>query len=295
MAIDVLFTGLMLICLDGHADTCPVRPYEKNTTWVVKADGASEVCGRHSKEETNLELQLDKGNFKVEEDPSRYCDGTDPIKCKLPAGEICVTLYDARGSILEPAARPYGNFSSLLRMGAVDRRLESLNQASLYNADYVPTRISFPNGDMIDSGTTWKPDESVQWHRTDESGGGSLPHDLADRLKVGYKSATWMKITDCAGHLLVRLTALKPQATATFRNSTVQDPTPDYAKSNTFEDLAYLLWYYRLGTWSTASGRCPDYNETKKNPVQLRCEKPACSYYPPGQSDHRFWPVMLGF
>ena len=54
VAIDVFFTGLMLICLDGQPN-CPKGPYAKdypNTAWVVQADGISEPCGWSSKLKT---------------------------------------------------------------------------------------------------------------------------------------------------------------------------------------------------------------------------------------------------
>src|SRR4051794_38858821 len=173
-SIDIFFTGLMLICLDGQQN-CPVGSFAKNTAWVVKADGTSKPCGWDSREVTELELEFSSGEFDYT--PSNFCNNKNgfTIRCILPEGDLCIDLPAFPNNQLE------NSLQRLPRLDDVDRRFKELRVDRLNNAYYVPARIHFPPG-LIGAGPKWPSDaEPTLWFRSDGSEGGALPRELSDR------------------------------------------------------------------------------------------------------------------
>jgi hypothetical protein len=292
MAIDVFFTGLMLICLDGQPN-CPVKGYQDypNTAWVVIADGQGKPCGWNSNEITRLELRFLSLDFQYTESNTSYCKEQDNgfVRCLLPDGDLCVTPpAPALNQTIELSLR------WVPRLDQVDRRFKGLRADRLSNPGYVPARINFAKG-IIGSGPKWPLDVNpVRWYRSDGSVGGPLPRELSDRLKVTYAGDT-LEIAPCdTQNPLIVLKANSSNAAVEFRNR-AENPTPDYVAE--YDDLAYLLWYYRLASWDTTFGTCPNYSFVDRDAVLLRCVRDSqygCSSYPPLASDTRYWPAMLG-
>lgn len=300
-AIDVFFTGLILICLEGQPN-CPVGT-SGNTAWVVKADGKSRPCKWNSAEETELELRFPKTHFVQLPSGSITCvkdpDDDTLMRCPLTAADICVL----------PKPSPFGRHqlldSSLQwvpRIDEVDTRFKSLNVKHLNNPAYVPTRIHFPYG-IVGAGEKWPPGAPSGiyrlWSRSDGSDGGALPRELSDRLRVTYDRADELELTDCSGHPLLVLirNPHEKNAEVVFRNRATTSITPDVVSG--YDNLAYLLWYYRLGLWATESGDCPDYPaDGRKDAILLRCFRehnaPCYHYGDSPKADLVDWPTMMG-
>jgi len=305
--IDVVFTGLMLICFDGQL-SCPKGPYAErypdkypNTAWVVRADGASMPCGRKSTEVTRLDLIYSPNEF----------DPTDiNVKCVNEVGdrkscaladdlserEICVVPDSgtlSRNKLLDEG------FRGLPHLDEVDRRFKVLRKEQL-KAPYVPTRIYFPDG-LVNSGAKWpgaNEGQTTLWYRSNGNASGDLPRDLSDRLKVTYEAVAPVNLTVTICGSDQKLIVLKQKmaaktASVVFRNTAKEPLSPDQVGQ--FDDLGYLLWYYPLGSWDTPfGGTCPDY--TSKDAVLLRCVRDTatgCAYRPSLQSDIRFWPPVV--
>jgi len=289
--IDVFFTGLMLICLDGQPN-CPDKPY-RNNAWVVLADKSSMPCGWENDTETDLKLLFNGQEFKEEfrdiqwaKDHCEFGDETK-ISCIIKERTVCVNpdKVSAPGKI-DPSIR------SLLRIDEIDRRFKAVNLGILNDRQYVPTTISFPAG-VIGAGGNWPQNKPIQWYRSDGNAGGALPRELSDRVKVFYGEANILTISDCAQNLnLIVLERKNPEVGA-------QVTIGNFAKTlraypGRYEDLSYLLWYYPLGSWATPHGLCPEYNDFERDAVLLRCVKKRGQSCSGGiAADTRFWPPML--
>lgn len=308
--IDVFFTGLMLICLDGQPN-CPIDNH-KNTAWVVKADGKSEPCGCTDKTETKLQIEYSSKDFyqtpgtqtKLTCTSDKQADSNEKtITCTIPDYIDCVELYPAPAPTIQTLE---SSLKWLPRINEVDRRFKALRRELLEDTYYVPTRIRFPAG-AIGAGPQWPPEKDNtgkpngkprRWFRSNGKSDGALPRELSDRLKATYKIAERLGVRSCDGETLIDLTVqpgVKGRAAAIFRN--FGDPLKPYNEGR-FYDLSYLIWYYRLGSWNTTYNSCPDYYlEAKKDAVLLRCvneRDTPCWYYDGGQADTKFWPPILG-
>lgn len=298
--VDLFFAGLMLICLDGQS-RCTGEP-GPNTAWVVKADGRSKPCGWNDRTITTLELQFDKDELSYNEHgewPRKHCDGDaeDPSKitCRpLEGKDICAypgpELQEWR---LEHSLR------WLARIDEVDRRFLALDARRLTHLEYVPTRIHFPTG-VIGAGERWPPrstyeDDPRLWHRSDGRIRGALPRNLSDRLRVSYQGNT-LTLAYCGGGQVLIVLVRNPeaeQAQAILRNSA---DVLSADRRGRFENLSYLLWYYRLGRWRTVSGSCPQYEEDNRDAILLRCRgtrNERCSCIDECDRDSVFWPPEL--
>jgi hypothetical protein len=295
--IDVFFTGLMLICLDGQDKTCPVGKYEKNTALIVKANGPRRICGWYSSEENKLELRFKKGDFEGQKPKSTLdCKETKNEKgeyeviCSLPEMDICLVPDQHK-------TYPNPKLENLPRLDEIDRRLLAPMEKLLENDSYVSARIHFPTGEITTD--DWWPTEGspTRWYRSDGDTDKAFPRGLSDRLKVAYGKANKLTLTDCKGADIIVLTPQRDGADVVLQNISKYPPTPDYDDEGIYESLSYLLWYYRLGSWDTRSGKCPDYTKAKKDAIVLRCvskEETGCVYDPRAKNDTRFWPPMLG-
>jgi len=293
MAIDVFFTGLMLICLEGQP-SCPVN-YRPNTAWVVQADwNKSTPCGwQHSKEVTTLELRFltDQFNFIQSRPANCHKDDLDSTmtQCDLPTRKItdvCVDPIGSKAQQLDPSLQ------LVPRLDEVDGRFKALDMELLKNLDFVPTQIHFSKG-KIGAGPKWmRNNMATLWYRSDGDAGGALPRELSDRLRVTYGDTRSLNINDCEGAPLITLTAKSGNAMVVFRNR-ADVIVPDVV--NGYDNLAYLLWYYRLGLWATDSKRCPEYTDNNKDAVLLRCARVGdhpCSSFDFAR-DTVHWPPML--
>jgi hypothetical protein len=295
MAIDVAFTGLMVICLYGQPN-CPVNRSE-NTAWAVRASSDSLICGRESKERTTLAVTFDVGSFSYQPDPSVTCkppDGQKMVICTIPNSVPAVnvepdqlTMENHRDESLE----------RVLRIDEVDWRFTELNEAYLQKG-WVSTSINFPKA-TIAAGNSWRSENyPVKWYRSSEDlPGGKLPRYLSDTLVATYSNASEVKITTDREKQLLHLRLLPSaspgKGTIVFKNYADPAPQPDH-NPNHYDNLGYLVWYYRLGTWATEDEQCP------QNPVLLRCRNAdgprhcACRDSMCLEADPAYWPVVLG-
>lgn len=198
--IDVVLTGLMLICFDGQPN-CP----DGNRAWIVKAkpDG-NEPCELKSGTTTTLEILFDSDGFG-------YTNNTDWFDCSkdkttLPGNtQVTCKFVKSTGAVQDSLCvdldyytapkhqRLDSNLKSLPRLDEVDRRFKAVIPERLTNPYYVPTVLRFPAG-AITAGLPWplsdKPKlKPTLWMRSDGSAGGALPRELSDRVKVSYEGA----------------------------------------------------------------------------------------------------------
>ncbi len=288
--VDVFFTGLMLICLDGHS-SCPAGDYKdkENTAWVLKAvKDYDKPCGWDKSYDTTLELKFSPGHFE-HTDYIKVCEESDPVKCKLPTGDICLELKP------EPKEQQYltGSLDKLPRLDQeVDWRFNGLRTDRLRNPRYVSTRIHFPTGG-IGPGPDWCNGYGwPEWGRSNGDTFGNLPRTLSDALKVRYSAVDTLTVSDCTTKK--ELIVLRPQmanAKATIRNwanLSSEDPVKNR------DILAYLLYYNRLAYWGIW-GECFD----RKCSILLSCErtyhdKPCHCVDGDCAADTTYWPPMLG-
>lgn len=297
IGVEVFLSGLMLICLDGQTN-CPVGTYAPNTAWVVKADGKSEPCGWKSTTETILELSFKTGDFypplgKWVSDNICKVGNNETVCSPLSDGDLCIYTSPATQEQRQEASLRW-----LPRLDEVDRRFKALRPERIKDSGYVPARIHFPTG-VVGAGPKW-PDVATpnprRWFRSDMSASGALPRELSDRVRVVYDSARKIEVKSCGdASLLISLMPKVNRAKLVFQNRA--DKLDDY-EGDYFNDLTYLLWYYRLGAWDTRYGFCPEFSVDKKDAVLLRCYQndvgyPYCSAYGTAAST-RFWPPMLG-
>ena len=296
--IDVFFTGLMLICLDGQPN-CPART-GWNTAWVVKADGPRRVCGVDSLVETELELRFNGADFTYHASGEVECkpevEGSSTIRCNnFTEGRICLETDSLRENQF-----PDRGLEQLPRLDELDRRFKFVLRERL-RGPYVPSSIDFPKG-LISAGAKWPSDIRPRlWYRSDRDAGGALPRELSDRLRVTYPEATTITLTTCGPEEpapLLYLTRRVPNAQVTFRNR--GNPLPFDSRGG-FDNLTYLLWYYLLGSWATGSGNCPEYAPERPNTaIVLSCvrerdrERDAnCACYDACDADTTFWPPVV--
>ena len=294
MAIDVFFTGLMLICLDGQPN-CPAGKPGSNRAWVVNADGKSEHCGLVSSETTKLDLRFPTAEFF--QSPSGVTSlecKEDPVdksmtRCNLPPGKICTVPHSpSQTQVLDKT------LDLIPRLAEVDRRFMGLDETRLSDPRYVSGHIDFPQG-VIGAGAPWpKNGKPTQWYRSNDQA-DTLPRPLSDRLKAAYTEATGLEVTNCENKLPLLTLTLKPHVTKAeieFRNLAVDTSRADVVSNH--DSLAYLLWYDELGKWNTLHNVCP------RDAVQLSCirQSPtdgcACDDHDTCARDHTFWPPMLG-
>lgn len=300
--IDVLLSGMMLICLNGQSN-CPVGEYHPNTANVVKADYLTKPCGWQSAvtTRTTLELRFNTDEFYypasaqgkwVNTQCNPNSNNRKEIICPIEEARICINPMPE-----SQEKRLLTSLQWLPRIDEVDVRFRSVSLERVRDRYYVPTRIHFPTG-VIGAGPRWPPSTgNIQsspriWYRSNLITGGALPRELSDRVEVRYERAGWIELTSCDGDLLLMLTR-KPNAPKAevklWNRADVLQPETVYH----YEDLAYLLWYYRLGLWGDTLGPCPEYSEDRRDAVLLRCLERGCSFYDQPAADNRFWPPML--
>ncbi len=295
MGITVAFAGLMLICLSGDSD-CPTD-YTKNTAWVIKAHSKDDYeynkpCGWESggANETTLKIRYSKADFECER---CSCDKTDNddtnqlYDCELPTGKIELRLDGALYT------KNYSRYPSIYlpRIRGIDDRYLGLNKTRFKDPELVPSSIAFPLsdigaaprfpqlGDPRRSPTTWSLSKGLNQQRPTQ--------EHSDQLWAIYSKATYVDVY-YNDTLLYRFKAIKESPRITLLN---EAEALESVNVSGFQDLAYLLWYYRLGEWRTDGGYCPTYN---KQSVLLRCRNKGCNYYGNGKRATIFWPVMRG-
>jgi hypothetical protein len=300
--IDVLLTGLMLISLNNQ-QTCPKgQPNYPNTAWVVKADGTSRPCGWNDTTMTTLELRFNSSEFIFDQN-SKW--SKDNCKAENDGKEIICSLSEKK-ICFDPDPKPtpehqrlnYASLRSLPRIDEVDRRFKEVLPSALDKPSYVPTRIQFPTG-IVSAGEKWPPARALAgkprfWFRSDGGDEGALPRELSDRVRITYAGATKLKFVSCDNQLqnsLIELTRKVDWAQATIQNRADVLHADEVGR---FDNLSYLLWYYRLGSWE--SGSCPEYTQDKKDAVLLSClqrRAKRCAYYPPGDRPSTIWPPFM--
>jgi hypothetical protein len=273
MAIEVFFSGLMLICLDGQLH-CPVGESGGNRAWVVNADGQSKPCGWNSPEVTKLDLQFPTDKFDESASTGLCKQDADKTMtvCELPARRICVVPSPrSMKQVLEKS------LNLIPRLDEVDPRFEALDMKRLQDPHYVSAQIDFPDG-VIGSGIPWpKNGKQILWYRSNGQEGAGLPRPLSDRVKVTYEEASELEITNCENNQpLVKLRSRATKAEVMFRNHVDGNLIPDIM--NGHDNLAYLLWYYELASWKTENHRCPQYSQHKRDAVLLSCARVKDSY-----------------
>jgi len=294
MGIDVFLTGMMLICFPDQ-EGCPVLG-GNNTAWVVEAKPQTKVCGWDSEYmDTTLELRFRRDQLELKEDPYRLCrDIDDETECNLAA---------QRNIFIEPYPRPSpsdqeltSSLRSLPRMSNIDLRFKEFSRTLLDS--YAPQRIQFRPG-VIGAGRRWPPDliRKRQWFRSNHDS-GLLPKELADSVKVSYEKASYLTIENDAGTLL----KLAPKPGGREYQVTIRNRGENLKphEDGRYDDLAYLLWFYRLGTWTTMNGSCPPFKDMDDNRdvVLPRCSRVSgnssvrCSQYAI-EGSTRYWPAML--
>ncbi len=299
MAIDVFLGGLMLICLNGQKD-CPVGKLG-NTAWVVKAGPQADkakICERESTEVTHLILRFSADQFFKESGPLEDKCKTDKgiTECKLyltgATGEdhdfenICV-IPNAQDSTQELDS----SIQQVPRLAEIDRRFILLSTDYLKNTKWVPTQIHFPLG-VIGAGPKWWKDNTIPtpWSRSDGSKDGTLPRALSDKLKVTYQGATSLKVMTCDGKPLIEITLKTFTASGdVYVLNYADNLTPARNNSYHYEDLDYLVWYYRLGIWDTYTQKCP------LDAIVLSCYWVNSTYCAKNNAaDSTHWPPVMG-
>lgn len=299
-AIDVVFTGLMLICFADQPDCLDEKLPAWHTAWVVKADGESMPCGWNSQIKTKPELRFDKREFNT---PKYYNGFTCADDTDKKDFANCSLEYDCVNVYVDPKpGAAYQRFEQSLqylpRIDEVDRRFKKVDSNILKETDYVPTRIHFETG-VIGAGKNWpQTGKPRQWLRTDGSAGGALPRELSDLVNVTYFDAMTFSLKKCDGTPLIELTRMNDKATVTLRNLAYEKLQAEVSTSYVhYNDLAYLIWYYRLGSWDTPSNLCPVYEAGNKDAVMLRCVrergKPCACSTVNCERDTIYWPPML--
>lgn len=287
MAVDVYLAGLMLVCFDGQPN-CPVHGAGYgNTAWVVKVDSDMvKPCGWESRVKARLELRFKK----TEIDP-----GAHGLSCSDEGEETSCDLSEHVQIYVKPDPKPMprdqrleASLQWLPRINEVDYRFKAVDEARLKLDTYISNRIHFPTG-VIGAGARWPPEGNPRlWLRSNGDARGALPRELSDRVKVTYETARKIVIAKEDEAPLITLTP-KPgvdSAQVVLRNRG-ENLEPD--KVGGFNDLTYLRWYYRLGTWGRTE--CP------RDAVLLRCfqerEGRDCYWYGNFAADTKFWPTVL--
>lgn len=306
MTVTVVFAGLMLICLDGQIG-CPQEPPDYgNTAWVLKAEDGSEVCGWYSQVATELQIVTTVGDGGDFESPDLL-----PHGCEEDLGKLTCTVTEPNDICVNSVTEGPGDIESTLRwlprIDEIDRRFKRLLSRDKL-IKYAPTRIHFSNGISVGGGPLW-PDGFYTrvWFRSDWSDGGAFPRALSDRLNVKYKVESELHVESCGKddpEFDLVLTPKKDDAEITFRNRAKspyegKEPWPLPDTVGPYDNLVYLLWYYRLGSWATGSGDCPQYTKNKREAILLRCvriaeDNKSCADEPGLVGDTTYWPVMLG-
>lgn len=291
MTLDVFFTGLMLLCLNNQQN-CQYKDMQDktwNTAWILKADDKSNPpCGRPSPERTKLELTFKEGDFK----PPFTCvkQGDSYYHCPLPDDALRLVISQGNGQMKYPQHLS-DDLQWLPKIDEIDTRFKELDVNRLKNPFYVPGTITFPDGD-ITAGTKFPElaDPPTQWFRSNGKPGG-FPRPLSDRLRVRYDgSIAYIEVRGKWFNLHLEPMSAAPRVW--FRNGT-EKLEADHESQ--YDDLSYLLWYYRLGVWKTTFGTCPDY----KDAVVLRCirddaDLQGCAYSTKVERDNTIWPPLLG-
>lgn len=289
MGVEVFLSGLIVLCLTGSNCTAVTG---MNTAWVVKARRET-VCGWPSPFYTDLFVSFKDQEFKYPED---ICvkDG-ETVSCAIGEEFRKITLTADRSG-----TESVGSLKYLLKAGDVDKRFQSINKSALRDRVNVPTYFLFSGG-AIGAGDRWPPDGTMRrWMRSNgkaDAAGGALPGELTDRLKVAYADAGKVEFVDSSGYVILSLvsTGKVANANVTIQNRASQRPDPEQVGG--FEDLAYLLWYNRLGDWTDTY--CPAFGGGEKGAVLLRCaeveEGKSCSCYDNCAAGNRFWPPVIAY
>jgi hypothetical protein len=294
VGIDVFFTGLMLICLDGQPG-CQVDNYQ-NTAWVIKATNGGMPCGFETQFDTTLILQFDEDDFSISSN-SLVCDEATPKNCTIPEGIDCGSKpYDLYVNVDRAPAPAYQRIDTqwLPQIDDIDSRFGLADPDA---SSYIPIRLRFQTG-VIQAGAKWPPASAKagnprKWFRSNGVARGSLPSELSDRLRVNYENANVLSLI-CLGKPLIVLTRQKNTGSVTIKNFA---NVLKHEEVGGFDDLGYLLWYYILGSWPSMGGKCPPYKADGSGAIVLRCaqetQNQRCSYYDNGAAGTRFWPPML--
>jgi hypothetical protein len=295
VGIDLFLTGLMLICLDGQPG-CQVGDYQ-NAAWVIKATNTGEPCGYSLNIDTELRLQFGKDDFSVSYN-ELVCDDAIPRNCTIPDGYCGPAPYDLYVNVdrLPSLEDQHVDTRWLPQIDDVDPRFGTVDPYKLNDAGNIPVRLRFQTG-TIKAGAKWPPaaanaGKPINWFRSNKKAGGYLPSELSDRLRIRYGKAKMMSLV-CRGKTLIVLARKKSTGSVTIGNFAFALSHKD---GDDFEDIAYLLWYYPLGTWTSISGSCPPYKTDGTGAIVLRCAKKRgqrCSYFGSGNASTRFWPPML--
>lgn len=312
VGVDLVLTGLMLICLDGDGD-CPLDG-AKNVAWVLKLEGERVSCGWYTRRDQHFELRIKVNDFlPLKAVPDRCApdpDDTSTMVCDLPHERICVDPFPEP----QPATQDLQQaLAPLLRLEEVDRRFHRLRSEKLSDPSYVVAGVEFPTGEA--SAPLWPdPDNAVVWNRSDtttgpgslpwlayRSGlatGADLPRRLSDRLQERYSNATEIAVRSCAGEEFeILLTPQVDNAQVAIKN---RSDIQDYAQFTTglYTDFVYLYFYYELGQWNTSDGECPGHAQDSARAVLLSCRVPdfgrgRCACYDGCDAHTTFWPPVL--
>lgn len=290
-AVDIVFAGLMLLCLDGDSSPCPInapRGYS-NTAWILKADTSTNLCGWTVKERTRLRVTFSAPTgspgdrpFEIVEGDCEYVGAKKRYECKLTPGKICATT----DSTHQGQAR---QVDWLPRINDIDRSFLGFRWDYW---SYTSSKIHFKNG-FARAGAFWrKSGKLIQWERSDGVAADPYPGPLSDRLVVSYPGVTNISFTDCSTNTYLHLKPRMIDAQLTVENAAYAPYEPNEYTHNGYRYLTYLLWYHQLAVWPKCDwAMIPplQWNE----PVVLRCsdaQEPACNK----DGDTTYWPVVLG-
>ncbi len=296
MAVDLIFAGLMVICLKGHT-SCPQGNYDyENQAWVVKAD-RKKICGGNTErpESTSLRLYALQRHASCQKIGTSGCPDMSEVDVDYegpaawtydlsPYPYICVKPGGATASEVD------ASIEHLARIEEIDTRFSRLTASSFKDPAYIPNHIYFDGG-KISSGSQFAPGiaEPTLWRRSNNSNRGHLPRALSNSLKVTYDTS-YITFEDCQGNEIISLDFKTADARVELQNYS-KSIGIDGSEDNT---LTFLSWYYRLGYWNnTKDNMCPVYSDKAKEAVFLKCSGMFCA------SDHgvagsTFWPPVLG-
>lgn len=318
VGVDVVFTGLMLICLEGDVD-CPLDE-AKNTAWVLKVEGERTSCGWYTRRDQHFEMRFRIDDFlplktvpdRCTEDP----DDTNFLLCDLPDDRICVVPFPDPLPVnqdLDQALTP------LPKLEEIDRRFQRLRTERVNDPSYIVASVQFPTGEA--SAPLWpNSDSPTLWYRSDMSTDrdllpevpndpwlvyraepitdGELPRVMSDRLQERYSNATEIAVRSCEGQQFqILLTPQVANAQVTIKN---RSDIQDYAQfgQGLFTEFTYLLLYYQLGRWETSDEECPGHAQDLTRAVLLSCKhadfgRQMCACYDGCDAHTTFWPPIL--
>lgn len=300
-AVDVIFSGLMLICLNGKSDCYDKTTGLNNSAYALHAQAReTTTCGWNSPEQTafygpvivfkaeTCELVVVDDTFLETCTKSRNANGESLCSCNLTGPpNFCLSAKD------NSTAPSYG-LDGLVRIDELDSRFKNLRPGVLKESAVVSAGIHFSGG-AFTTAVPWKVDGlPVLW---DASKGGvaGFPRPLTNEPKVSYLAKA-IELTDCGRTTLARLNPTEA-TTITIQNFSIERPLPDHDSAAGYDYLPFLLWYYQLAEWKTANDACPTYTGVNRDAVVLRCVRgnfKSCAHEPKAAYSSVIWPTMLG-